>query len=85
MPLSYTKRKLKTIQVRREDQFARINRVIRQRLNQFLNGKLSSEEFEKETKEERDVVKLDEKILLIEDPESRFKIWKVRTEKKQKI
>jgi hypothetical protein len=85
MPLSYAKRKLKALQVRREEQFAGINRVIRRRLNQFLNGKLSSEDFEKETKEERDVAKLDERILPIEDPESRFKIWKVRTEKKQKI
>lgn len=83
MPLSYTKRKLKALQARRKDQITRINRVIRRRLSRFLNGKLSSEEFEKVTKEERDVAKLDEKILQIEVPKPRFKTWKVRTERKR--
>jgi hypothetical protein len=83
MPLSYTKRKLRALQARRKEQMARINRVIRRRLSRFLNGKLSSEEFEKATKAERDVAKLDEKILQIEILKPRFKTWKVRTERKR--
>jgi hypothetical protein len=83
MPLSYTKRKLKALQARKRYQIAKINRVIRRRLNRFLNGKLSSEEFEIVTKEEHDAATLEKKILRIEDPKPRFKIWKVRTERKR--
>jgi hypothetical protein len=82
MPVSYTRRKLRALQAKRREQFGEINRVIRRRLSQFLTGKLSSEEFEKETREERNVAKLQEKILRIEDPKPRFRIWKVRTEKR---
>jgi hypothetical protein len=85
MPLSYTERKLKALQARRSDQIARINRVIRRRLGRFLNGKLSSEEFEKVTREERDAARLDERIMRVEDLKSTSKIRKVRTEGKRQI
>jgi hypothetical protein len=85
MPIAYAKRKLRVLEKRRQYEFARIGRVLRRRFSQFLNGKLPREQFLRETKEEHEVAKLDEKIMRIEGRKPKNSTWRVRTDKKQKI
>jgi hypothetical protein len=66
MPLRSTKRKLKQLWRKRRELDARINYAIRRRLRRFQRGSISSEEFEKGTREERNLDRLNELIIEIQ-------------------
>jgi hypothetical protein len=66
MPLRSTKRRLKQLWRKRRDLDAKINETIRRRLERFRRGSISSEEFEKGTREERKFDRLGELIIRIE-------------------
>jgi hypothetical protein len=66
MPLRSTKRTLKQLWRKRRDLDAKINETIRRRLQRFRRGSISSEEFEKGTREERKFDRLAQLIIKIE-------------------
>lgn len=65
MPLSYAKRKLELWR-RRRALDAKIDEIIKRRLGRFRKGSISSEEFERATREERNLARLNAKIIGIE-------------------
>lgn len=67
MPLRSTKRRLKQLWRKRRELDTKINEAIRRRLQRFRRGSLSSEEFEKGTREERKFDRLGELIIVIEE------------------
>jgi hypothetical protein len=66
MPLSYAKRKLELWR-RRNALDAKIDEIIKRRLGKFRKGSISSEEFERATREERNLARLNERIIGIEN------------------
>lgn len=75
MPLRSTKRRLKLLWRNRRELDARIDEAIRRRLQRFRKGFISSEEFERGTREERKFDRLGELILKIEEktkPRNRY-------------
>ena len=75
MPLRSTKRRLKQLWRKRRELDAKINETVRHRLQRFRRGSISSEEFEKGTREERKFARLGELIIEIEEktkPRNRY-------------
>jgi hypothetical protein len=75
LALGSTKRRLKQLWRRRRAMDARINEVIRHRLRQLRRGSISSEDFEKATREERTLERLGKLIVRVEEktrPRSRY-------------
>lgn len=70
MPVRSTKRRVKQLWRKRRELDAKINGVIRRRLRRFRRGSISSEEFEKGTREER---KFDRLVELINEIEEKTK------------
>ena len=66
MPLSYAKRKVELWR-RRNALDTKIDEIIKRRLGQFRKGSISSEEFERATREERNLARLNERIIGIEN------------------
>jgi hypothetical protein len=75
MPLRSTKRRLKQLWRKRRELDTKINEAIRRRLWEFRRGSISSEEFEKGTREERRFDRLGQLMIKIEDktkPRNRY-------------
>ena len=67
MPIRSAERRLKRLWRRQRELDAKINEALRRRLRQFRRGSISSEEFEKCTREERKFDRLRELIMEIEE------------------
>jgi hypothetical protein len=67
MALRSTKRRLKQLWRKRRQLDAKINETISRRLQRFRRGSISSEEFEKGTREEREYDRLRGLIIEIEE------------------
>jgi hypothetical protein len=67
LALRSAKRRLKQLWRRRRALDAKINEVIRHRLRQLRRGSISSEEFEKATREERAFERLAKLIVRVEE------------------
>lgn len=67
MPLSSTKRRLRRLWKKQKKLDQRIDEAIRRRLRRFCKGRLSSEEFEKATREELSLARLNMKIFAIKN------------------
>jgi hypothetical protein len=75
MAIRSTKRRLNQLWRRQRQLDAKIDEAIRRRLQRFRRGSISSEEFEKGTREERKFDKLGELIIKIEEktkPRNRY-------------
>ena len=75
MPIKSTRRRLYRLWRKQRELDARIEEVLRQRFQQFRRGSISSDEFEKPTREERKLERLSRLIVKIEEktkPKSRY-------------